>query len=109
MRHFGSWVREKRESLGMTETECALRASMKLQQWNRMEKRVNKPQVQTIEAVARGLKVSVGEVFTAVSNPGQPPIEADKEITEIVESLPPEKRPAFLRAVRSMADAMMAA
>jgi transcriptional regulator with XRE-family HTH domain len=102
--NFGAWVRQEREGLRMTQTECAARADMTLQQWNRIEKAAKRPQYHTIERIATGLNKPVAEVLSAV---GYEPLGVpDAEYVAAFWRVPEEKRRFFTDAVRSMSEAL---
>lgn len=72
MLKFGQWVRCTREEKRMTQTECAIRAGMKIQQWNNMERATRQPELQTVNNVANALEVDVSVACAAA---GYPPPE----------------------------------
>ena len=62
---FGTWVRETRLAVGLSEAECARRAGMSPQRWNTMERTVKHPERATAEKVASILDVPVEEALQA--------------------------------------------
>lgn len=62
---FSEWIRDTRLHYGYTIMECAERASMKWQVWQRMETTQSSPRKETLDRVAKGLRVPESEVFSA--------------------------------------------
>jgi len=63
--HFGQWVKEYRETHNWTQTECAKRGTMTVQQWNNMEtSQVEDPRVRTIDKVAEAFGISPDSVLS---------------------------------------------
>lgn len=111
--HFGERVKAKRKALRMTETECALRCGMKLQQWNRMEKTVARPAHKTVSAVAIGLMLDV-EIVQQLA--GQSPtrteddrIVALRRVECKVNRLPADKFDAWCKIADCAAEALSSA
>ncbi len=104
---FGNWVRTRREEQGMTQTECAARSGMKLQQWNRMEKQVTRPEYETAVAVAEGLRAPAEEVLAAANYVIMKPLDPNMQLARKLEShlmkLRPDRRQAAERMLISQA------
>ena len=99
--NFAIWVRDTRTARRMTQTECAARAGMKLQQWNQIEKQVKNPERPTVLNVARGLQVSETEALSAAGYQSVP-MDVPAELATIWQSVPRERQAGFLRAVRQV-------
>lgn len=69
--NFGTWMRATRRAKELTQTECAKAAGMKVQQWNRTEKTVRRPERATVEVIAIGLRVPVAEALIAADYPSE--------------------------------------
>lgn len=109
---FGNWVRDRRMGFRMTATECASRAGMKLQQWNRMEKIVEHPEYKTALAVAAGLGLSAAEVLEAAGYPA--PAESAElderraRVDRIISRVPNERFDAWYKIAETAADVLAA-
>lgn len=105
---FATWVRDTRSARNMTQTECAARAGMKLQQWNQIEKQVKNPERATVEKIADALGVSRKEALAAAGYQTDPASQSllRAELEAFCDKVPPARQAGFLRAVRSMADAV---
>lgn len=106
MTEFGNWVRASREQQGLTQTECAARAGMKLQQWNRMEKQITRPEYDTLMAVADALRAPVDDALRAanytVHNPSLPSMRLAQQIEAYLSQAPAAQRPALAAAALEM-------
>jgi transcriptional regulator with XRE-family HTH domain len=95
---FGLWVKTYRESRRWTQTECAKRAGMSVQQWSNMEAKVSTIRMTTVTKVARGFEISESEVIS-LSRTTSAPVSVASDLVEsfarIVQGLPPERREAF--------------
>lgn len=110
---FGKWIRQKRNALGLTQTECAERAGMKVQQWSRMEKEVTRPAYDTLVAVAKALQLPLEEVLIAASYEVYRPEAVESRIGKRLEPLllqvPSDRRPAIEAAIEQVTRAMVGA
>jgi transcriptional regulator with XRE-family HTH domain len=97
MESFGQWVRDQRVRLGLSATQCAAKAGMKLTQWSRMERTVKRPFPETCAAVAHGLGIPAADVLTAAGyaaeqDPSETDLHLAKRLSSILSTLPPEER-----------------
>jgi len=96
MEAFGKWVRAERIARGLSETECATRAGMKLTVWSRMERTVKHPQRDTCAAVARGLGMEEADVLRAAGYAFEETEEIDlalaRRLNRVLRSLPAGER-----------------
>jgi len=53
----------------MTQTECAIRAGMKVQQWNNIERAAGRPELQTVINVAEALEEDISAAYLAAAYP----------------------------------------
>ena len=64
--HFGQWVKVYRESRKWTQTECAARSTMSVQQWSNMEAAgIANPSISALKKVAGGFEMSLSDLITA--------------------------------------------
>ena len=94
---FGEWVREQRSKQRLTEAECAQRAGMKRQNWYRLEKTAGRPQLGTVEAVARALEIPLEYAMSAAGYPTFPnadeaSVRLAHRLNRILEELPDSDR-----------------
>ena len=62
--HFGQWVRVYRESRKWTQTECAVRSTMSVQQWSNMEAaEIVNPSISAMKKVAAGFEMSLNDLI----------------------------------------------
>lgn len=105
MQNFGEWLRDARTSRRKTQTECAAIIGMKVQQWNQLEKLVRRPEKETLLRISEALGMNDSEVMEAA---GYYVADSDlpAEWVTIWKQIPRNRQANFLRAVRSMADAV---
>ena len=62
--HFGQWVKVFRESRNWTQTECAGRTTMSVQQWSNMEAAgIKNPSFSALKNVADGFEMSLTDLL----------------------------------------------
>jgi transcriptional regulator with XRE-family HTH domain len=109
MRHFGRSVRELRETRKLKQVDCAARAGMKPQQWNYMEKNTERPQLSTVEAVARGVDMSPSEVLDSTGF--NQALDVDtmylRELNDLISRASADKRHTIKRAIREHAETLV--
>jgi|SRR5579884_2907909 len=94
---FGEWVKQTRIAKGLSEAECARRAGMSAQRWNRMEKTVQHPERATAEKIATTLDVPIEEALQAAgyllsAGMDDARMRFGRRLDRILRILPPEER-----------------
>jgi len=103
---FEKRVRRDIEVSGLQQQEVAERIDMTRQQLNRILRGDSGTKPEIIESLATVLNVSSAEYLGMYF--GTQSMEADIEVTSILYSVPPERRPALIEAFRAMARAVAA-
>lgn len=102
---FSQWVTETREAKKLSKSECARRADVKFATWHDYET-VDRPKDKaTVEKIADALGAKRSEALSAAGYQSSKP-DIPAELETIWQSVPRERQAGFLRAVRSMADAV---
>lgn len=104
---FAQWVRASRESLrpAVSQEECAHRIGVSQAAWAKYETQSGQPKRETVKKIANALGVSHTEALSAAGYQSVP-MDVPAELATIWQSVPRERQAGFLRAVRSMADAV---
>lgn len=108
----GQAIKQRRAELQKTASECAALAHMTPSEWSRWESgqsrrkdgQPSEPRRETIEAISYALECSAVELMAAAGMTEQPDYPA--ELATIWNRVPRERQAGFLRAVRSVADAV---
>lgn len=104
---FEEWVTKTRTEKGLSQTECAERIGIKQPSWQEYENPTKNRQrdKRTVLKIAEALQVPEKEALQAA---GYQSVEGEipRELETIWQSVPRERQARFLRAVRSMADAV---
>lgn len=104
---FGHWISEKqREHGNMSDSELARQVGLSRQQVWAIKNGQSQTKISTVREIASKLRADENEAVRVWSLGDCEDLRADVEITKIVYSLKPEQRPALIRAVRSMAEAL---
>jgi transcriptional regulator with XRE-family HTH domain len=90
----------------MSDAELGRRVGMSRQQIGAIKKGQSGTKADVVRAIATALGAKPDEALQVWVSGDEADMRADVEITRIVYSLKPEQRPALLRAVRSMAEAL---
>lgn len=62
---FNTWIKAKRESKRLTQTECAARVGISQEGWRKYEAETTQPRRATVEKIAFGLDVPLNEALEA--------------------------------------------
>jgi len=113
MTEFGEWIRNERVKRGYSQTECAAKSGMKVQQWSRMEKTVKRPAYDTLVAIARGLGLSLDDVLRAADYPVNHSEGLDtrlaRRLEPLLNPLPQDRRERIERALEEVARTLVSA
>jgi len=104
MNHFGAWVREERISRKLRQAECARRAGITPQRWNKIERDVEKAELRTYQHVSRGLDMGLDSIMARFLPGVSSSVPIGTELEALSLQLPPDKRPLFWRTVRQHAE-----
>lgn len=104
---FAQWVKDTRERQKFTVVECATRAGVSHPTWIEYENtaKQKQPRKDTILKIADALAIPRSEALEAAGF-SVAPAEVPAELATIWRQVPRERQAGFLRAVRSMADAV---
>ncbi len=106
--HFAQWVVTRRKALRLSQSECADRAGVSTPVWCEYEKEEKKaqPRRSTVEKIARALEVPIDEAMQEAGYSPHAVTDIPAELESIWRRVPSERQAGFLRAVRSMGDAL---
>lgn len=106
MEHFGVWLRQVRREKGLTQEEVAKAAGLSRQFINRVEA----GEYNIDEDTAPRLALAIGEDADIVREKAgfakKNPTDVPAELVSIWHRVPKDRRSGFLRAVRSMGEAL---
>jgi transcriptional regulator with XRE-family HTH domain len=104
--HFAKWIQMTREAQGFLMHECAERAGVSQAAWSQYEDETRYKQARqdTVRKIARALRVSEEEALKAAGYASDVSVPA--ELVSIWHRIPQDRRSGFLRAVRSMGEAL---
>jgi len=100
----GKAVAKQRKILGMTQDQVGEKLKVTTQTVSRMENGVTVLTVKRLEQLAEILKCPIGRFLSSHGKEGLQ--EQAETIASIIQSLPPERRPALVRAVAEIVRAL---
>jgi putative transcriptional regulator len=106
MQQFGAYVRQLRRSKNMTQDELAKLAGLSRQFVNRLEAGEYGIDEETAPRLALALGVDADEVRERAGFVRKSQTEVPAELVSIWHRVPQDRRSGFLRAVRSMGEAL---
>lgn len=110
---FGAWYREQRKGAGKTQEEVALECHVNEVTLSRIENGRTGVSKEMTESLARAIGVDINEALLraghAPKNAFERETEEEREMKLILRDVPERQRPALLKAMRSMAEALTAA
>jgi len=96
---FGAVIKRRREALGLTLEQLAERARLSPNYVGTIEKGTRDPSLSTVLALAKALRVPVGDLLGGVHGLGAEAIEAGR----LFEAAPADVQDAVLRLLRALA------
>jgi transcriptional regulator with XRE-family HTH domain len=66
--HIGKYIRERRENLGMTQTDLAMKAQVSYQQIHKYEQGANRISASRLGMIAKALQLSVQEFYDSFAH-----------------------------------------
>lgn len=103
---FAQWVKDTRERQNLTIVECATRAGVSHPTWIEYENltKNKQPRRDTVIKIAEALRVSDNDALQAAGY--HVTVEVPAELATIWRQVPTDRRASFLRAIRSVAEAV---
>lgn len=111
---FGAWYQEQLRAAGKTQVQIARECGINKVSLSKIMTGVTKkPEEDTVICLAQAVGADVNEALLRAGHAPRDAMEARTEIQrealQIIDSVPPNKQPAVIKALRSLADAVSAA